>query len=56
MDQHDDITLPLPVGWTEALKRSEAQLAAGQVVDGDVLMQELRECVAAMEAEASPLP
>ncbi len=54
MDQQDDVTLPPPAGWIEALERSEAQLAAGQIVDGATVMRELHECVASMEATPSP--
>jgi hypothetical protein len=40
-----------PAGWLEALVESEAQLAAGQIVDGDEVMRELDKCIAQLEAK-----
>ena len=40
-----------PAGWLEALARSEAQLAAGQLVPGEEIMRELRESIARLEAK-----
>jgi ribosomal protein L29 len=42
---------PAPAGWLEALARSEAQLAAGQLVPGEEIMRELRESIARLEAK-----
>jgi len=48
----DDNSLPkrAPAGWLEALARSEAQLAAGQIVSGEEIMRELDESSARLEA------
>ena len=40
-----------PDGWLESLERSEAQLAAGEIVSGDNVMRELHASVARMEAK-----
>jgi hypothetical protein len=46
----DDTPQPsAPAEWIEALERSEAQLAAGQVVSGEAMHQRLREGIARME-------
>jgi hypothetical protein len=44
----DDTSIPgpAPAGWLEALARSEAQLAAGQLVPGEEIMRELHESIA----------
>ncbi len=47
----DDNPALAPAGWLEALAASEAQLAAGQIVDGDEVMRELDACVAQLEAK-----
>jgi len=47
---------PAPAGWLEALARSEAQLAAGQIVSGDEIMRELRESIAQLEATRADKP
>jgi len=51
----DDTPTPAiaPAGWLEALAESEAQLAAGQIVDGEDVMRELDECIAELEAKRS---
>ena len=54
MDQQDETILPPPPSWVEALDRSEAQLAAGQVVDGSAVRQRLRDSIARMEALPEP--
>jgi hypothetical protein len=48
----DDNSLPKrgPTGWRDALARSEAQLAAGQIVSGEEIMRELDESTARLEA------
>ena len=40
-----------PAKWVEALAESEAQLAAGQIVDGADVMRELEERIARLEAK-----
>ncbi len=47
---------PAPAGWLEALARSEAQLAAGQVVPGEEIMRELRDSIARLEAKQAAEP
>jgi hypothetical protein len=49
----DDTSIPgpAPAGWLEALARSEAQLAAGQLVPGEEIMRELHESIARLEAK-----
>ena len=51
IDTPDDAPRPPPAGWLEALERSEADLAAGRVVPGEVVMERLRRTIAEMEAE-----
>jgi hypothetical protein len=41
----------IPAGWLEALARSEAQLAAGQIVPGEVVRQRLLDSIARLEAK-----
>ena len=52
MDHNDDAPHPVPAGWLEALERSEADLAAGRTVPGEVVMERLRQTIAEMEANA----
>lgn len=40
-----------PSGWLDALKRSEAQLAAGEIVSGEDVIRELHASIARMEAK-----
>ena len=47
----DDTPAIAPAGWLEALAESEAQLAAGQIVNGDEVMRELDDCIARLEAK-----
>jgi hypothetical protein len=51
----DDAQTPAiaPAGWLEALAESEADLAAGRIVPGDVVMRDLRESLARLEAKAA---
>jgi hypothetical protein len=44
----DSSPLP-PPGWLEALAESEAQLAAGQTVPSEPIMQRLRETIARLD-------
>jgi hypothetical protein len=46
----------VPAGWLEALGESEADLVAGRVVPGEVVMQELRDCLARLEAKPAAKP
>jgi hypothetical protein len=39
-----------PQSWIESLERSEAQLAAGQIVSGEAMHQRLRDSLSRMEA------
>lgn len=55
----DDIPAhaPAPAGWLEILEESEAELAAGLTVPGEVVRQMLRDSLARLEAKqdaASP--
>jgi hypothetical protein len=50
MDRTPDYT-PAPPDLIEALEASEADLAAGRVVPGEVVRARLRETIAEMEAE-----
>ena len=50
MDRHKDTSYPPPTDWLEALERSDADVAAGRIVDGEAVMQELDACIAEMEA------
>lgn len=57
----NDPPLPeAPAGWLEALAESEADLAAGRTVPGEVVHQLLRESMARLEAKqaakARPAP
>ena len=42
-----------PAGWLEVLAESDADIAAGRIVPGDVVMRDLRESLARLEAEAA---
>lgn len=44
---------PAPAGWLEALAESEADLAAGRIVPGEVVMKDLRDSLARLEARAA---
>jgi hypothetical protein len=55
MDDNLDPTIA-PAGWLEALAESEAQLAIGQIVPGDEIMQELDEAIARLEARHAAEP
>ena len=48
----DDAPTPTraPIGWLEALAQSEAELAAGMTVCGDVVHQRIRDSIARIEA------
>jgi hypothetical protein len=55
-DMDDTPNSPIPAEWAEALERSEAQLAAGQIVSGDAVRKRLRASIARMEARLEPNP
>lgn len=52
MDTVADI---IPPGWLEILEESEAEVAAGQILSGEVVHRELRESIARLEAKAAKL-
>jgi hypothetical protein len=51
----DDTPTPsiAPAGWLEVLAESDADLAAGRIVPGDVVMRDLRDSLARLEAKAA---
>jgi len=51
----DDAPTPdvAPAGWLEALAESDADLAAGRVVTGDVVLRDLKESLARLEAKTA---
>jgi hypothetical protein len=55
LDDNLDPTIA-SAGWLEALAESEAQLAIGQIVRGDEIMQELHEAIARLEARRVAKP
>jgi hypothetical protein len=46
----------VPAEWLEALAESEAQLAAGQVVPLEPVMQRIRDSIARLEAKQAGSP
>jgi hypothetical protein len=53
----DDANLAqTPDGWLEALAESEAELAAGKTVPGEVVKQRLRDSLVRMEAKQAAVP
>ena len=54
---HDDIALrPTPAGWLEAMNESDAQLAAGQTVPLEPLLDELRHTAEQLEVKLAEQP
>lgn len=51
----DDTQTPAiaPAEWLEVLAESEADLAAGRIVPGEVVMRDLQDCLARLEAKAA---
>lgn len=47
---------PAPAGWLEILEESEAELAAGLTVSGEVVRQMLRDSLARLEARQGTVP
>jgi hypothetical protein len=43
----------VPAEWLEVLAESEADLAAGRIVPGDIVMRELFDALARLEAKAA---
>ena len=56
MDHDDTTTRPIPAGWLEAMDESDAQLAAGQTVPLEPLLDELRQAAARLEAKLAARP
>jgi hypothetical protein len=54
VDDLQDVTTPQ--NWLGALERSEAQLAAGQTVPAEPIMQRLRDSIAELERKAADKP
>ena len=52
----DPPRLPAPAGWLEILEESEAELAAGLTVSGEVVRQMLRDSLARLEATQVSAP
>ncbi len=52
MDDTPHHTKPVPVEWLEILAESEADLAAGRIVPGEVVMRDLQDGLARLEAKA----
>jgi len=45
-----------PAEWLEVPAESDADIAAGRIVPGDVVMRELRDCLARLEAKKAAKP
>lgn len=56
MDHDDTTSLSVPAGWIDAMDESDAQLAAGQTVPLEPLLDELRQAAAQLEAKLAGLP
>ena len=56
MDHDDTTPRPAPAGWLDALDESDAQLAAGQTVLLEPLLDELRQAAAQLEAKLAGQP
>lgn len=55
--EHDDTPLrPVPDGWLEAMAESDAELAAGQTVPLEPLLDELRRTAEQLEAKLAIRP
>jgi hypothetical protein len=49
-----DNNLPTaPTDWLEALAESDADLAAGRIVPGEVVLRDLKDSLARLEAKAA---
>lgn len=56
MDHDDTAPRPAPAGWLEAMDDSDAQLAAGQTVPLEPLLEELRLAAEQLEAKLAERP
>lgn len=56
MDHDDTAPRPAPAGWLEAMNESDAQLAAGQTVPLEPLLDELRHIAEQLEAKLAEQP
>jgi hypothetical protein len=45
-----------PDEWLDALAESDADLAAGRIVPGDVVLRDLKDSLARLEAKAAARP
>lgn len=50
------ITASAPIGWLKILEESEAELAAGLTVSGEVVRQMLRDSLARLDARRDATP
>lgn len=49
----DDSPIAAPADWLEALAESDADLAAGRIVPGEVVLRDLQDSLARLEAKAA---
>lgn len=49
----DDNLPTAPADWLEALAESDADLAAGRIVPGEVVLRDLKDSLARLEAKAA---
>ena len=56
MNRDENAPHPIPAGWLEAMDESDAQLAAGQTVPLEPLLDELRRAAEQLEAELADRP
>jgi hypothetical protein len=49
----DDNPISAPADWLEALAESDADLAAGRIVPGEVVLRDLQDSLARLEAKAA---
>ena len=56
MDHDENAPCPIPAGWLEAMDESDAQLAAGQTVLLEPLLDELRRSAEQLEAKLAGRP
>ena len=47
---------PVPAGWLEALEESDADIAAGRIVSGDIVLRDLKDSLARLEAKDAVRP
>jgi len=50
VDHDDTTTRPLPAGWLDAMDESDAQLAAGQTVPLEPVLERMRDSIKRTEA------